>query len=391
MCPANNENNSRYEFNKNRAKGLGSNKKDYRRKRVNMKVKLAEAEFTKDFEFDYNNLHEQLHAQRLSRFAVICAAINDDNKSELGKIKEVFNQIMDMDEERRKFFMDDPAFVRWLDCLITAIKNLPESLSSVQELSNKLDGLIERVEKRMNKSNFSYIKGTSILVQRLDLDDIIKEATPPTYDFAMLEDTYSPASEVFPTMDQFTDNITLAFKEIKKCDPKLWDLLQSLIQIIGYTPDATFRSCSAARYQGVVYLCGIENSIIDLEESIVHEAAHQLLYKISELYPITGPDAARDPIYELPWSGAKRNLFGYYHAFFIYLQLVKYFDHRAKTAGDETAYIERKRELIHRGLMVAAKDLAYVPGMTDYGRSLYNHLVDEINALYQTPVLSIVK
>ncbi|MDA0782124.1 MAG: HEXXH motif-containing putative peptide modification protein [Rickettsiales bacterium] len=355
-----------------------------------MKVRLAEAEFTKDFEFDYDNLQEQLHAQRLSRFAVICAAISD-NKNELAKIKEAFHQVMDMDGEQRKFFLDDPAFVRWLDCLTMAVKNSPESLFYVQELANKLDGLMERIEKRRNKNGFTYIKGTSILVQRLDLDPIIKEATPPTYDFEMLEKAYSPSSTVLPTMEQFNDNIGLAFKEIKKCDPKLFELVQSLIQIIGYTPDATFRSCSASRYQGVVYLCGVENSLIDLEESIVHEAAHQLLYKIAELHPITGEDAEKEAVYELPWSGSKRNLFGYYHAFFIYLQLVKYFDHRAKTAGDETAYLERKRELIHRGLMVAARDLAYVPGMTEYGRSLYNHLVDEINALYQTPVLSIVK
>ena len=59
-----------------------------------MKINFADVEFVKDFEFDYSNLEEQLHAKILACFGVACTGINKflEGKKH-SKIVDCFNSL----------------------------------------------------------------------------------------------------------------------------------------------------------------------------------------------------------------------------------------------------------------------------------------------------------
>lgn len=78
-----------------------------------------------------------------------------------------------------------------------------------------------------------------------------------------------------------------ALKNIETAWPELHAQIEECVRIFGYLPDAAFRSCSAARYSGIVYLGNMDESLLDLEESIVHETGHQVLYQLGEMTRLT--------------------------------------------------------------------------------------------------------
>ena len=329
--------------------------------------------------FDVPRLCREVGTHRFTLLAAIGCVLVRHNPAWSGP-DDIFGRLAAMAPDRRAFFLADPAFSRWLDKMALALQDLPVSEPELIALLDRLPGLFSRIGERCDSGDIRRIRKTDIAIQRDDLDPIIKAATPPTFDFETA-DAASPGADLGEeARTHFAASLDEAFANIAACDPQRHETFKQLIRVVGYLPDGDFRSCSAARYQGVIYLAGREETTIDLEESIVHEAAHQLLYKIGELQPITDREALRHE-YELPWSGSVRDVFGYFHAYFVYLQIVEYFMRRAETAGDARPETVRKLELIHRGLELATDDLVGAPGMTPYGKALFGVLADRVAAI----------
>src|SRR5262249_42633793 len=129
----------------------------------------------------------------------------------------------------------------------------------------------------------------------------------------------------------------IAINSIGEAWPAMRDHVLDHVKIIGYLPDATFRTCSASRYSGGGYFGNMDECLLDIEEGLVHETGHQVLYRLHDVTPITKPNLPQESAYELPWSGSTRDFFGYVHAFYIYVLLIKYFWRRAARADDATA------------------------------------------------------
>lgn len=332
--------------------------------------------FLHDSAFDIPRLCQEVEEHRFTLLAAIGAVLVQRNRT-WSAASEAVGQLAAMAPARRAFFLADPAFSRWLDKIAAALQEIPAAQAALVALLDMLPGLLKRTGARFDAADILRVEQTDIAIQRDALDPIIKAATPPTFDFETTEAAVAGPAPRPERLIGFAADLNTAFANIAACDPQRFDTLQRLIRVIGYLPDGAFRSCSAARYQGVVYLAGSEETMIDLEESIVHEGAHQLLYKIAELQPITDRDGLGGD-YELPWSGSVRDLFGYFHAYFVYLQIVEYFARRAETAGSARWQTLRKMELMLRGLELATADLARAPGMTPAGKALFAVLAHRV-------------
>jgi hypothetical protein len=270
----------------------------------------------------------------------------------------------------RSDLIEDPAFAVWASVLYQAMAREKPHLA-VQHLEN-LPGLLHRVTERMSGGSIRYIPGTAIALQREDLDPYIMAVTPPSYDF-----TAKPTHATGHSLDLQAELVGLAIENAGACWPDERDEICSLVKVIGYLPDATFRSCSAARYQGVVYLGNQEDSILDIEESLVHEAGHQRLYRLSEVTPVTLANAPKTPDFVLPWSGQQRDLFGFLHATYIYLLLVKYYLRRRDIRERDASNCQQRAELIFLGLLMALPALRDASHLTPRGNSLVHALSDE--------------
>ncbi len=292
------------------------------------------------------------------------------------------NAIKDAIESRRSAITDDdlfedPAFVTWSNFLQRAVAR--QSEAEAQMHCRNFAGLLERVAVRLSGEATCYIPGTRIALQQQDIDPYLMAVTPPSYDFAKLLRT-GMNGHGHPLGLQ-SEVLGIAFATLQSAWPQLHADVLDVVKIVGYLPDATFRSCSAARYSGVLYLGNLDESLLDIEESIVHEAGHQVLYRVGWLESLVVDDAPRAEDYTLPWSGTKRDLFGFLHAYYIYALLAKYFWRRATAIPAQHGECVRRSALIMIGSTIATDMLLADRDLTPFGRGLVESLGAELARL----------
>jgi hypothetical protein len=218
-------------------------------------------------------------------------------------------------------------------------------------------------------------------VYRFDVDPLIMIATPPSYEFPEDEVTRKQLERSGYSLHFFCDVVNIALLRIECTWPACHEQFKKLVKSICYLPDGSFRSCSASRYTGVILLSSRDDSILDLEESLVHEATHQLLYNIVEVCPVIDEQAPRDASFTLPWSGQQRDLYGYFHAFFVYVALVKYLERVRSRSSHELQRAESRLAFILHGLTKALPDFEASGDFTPQGRQLLGNLAQEVRAL----------
>ena len=273
---------------------------------------------------------------------------------------------------------DDPAVRAWLAFLDRAIQR--GDPREIQKHCRNLPGVIERTMRRLNSETVHSVGDTAIAFQQYDLDPYIMAVTPPSYDFV----TALQAGEANGPGCNFelqADLVATAIETIGRIWPELRAEIESFVRIVGYLPDASFRSCSAARYTGTVYLGSMDGSLLDIEESLVHETGHQILYRIAELTPLTRPGTPLAADYTLPWSGSQRDLFGFLHAFYIYALLVKYFWRRAADGDRYASDARRRAVLILAGIRLAEPMLASAENLTGQAQAIVAALVADMDVI----------
>lgn len=292
----------------------------------------------------------------------------------------------------RRALIGDPAFLIWLNLATVAANEILTGTAKnkhfLRRTLGEFSAMRQRFDDRRRVGNALEIPGTRILVQRFDIDPLIAHATPPSYRFTSAESRRQKLSQTGYSIHFFKDVATVAFDRIERTWPECHRLLDTLVRVLGYVPDASFRSCSASRYTGVIYLAARENSILEIEESLVHEAGHQLLYTLVETQCITRKPESDSAQYTLPWSGQLRDFYGYFHAFYIYVLLVKYFERVVALPIDGRSDEERGQALermifILNGLIAAVTDFRDNENFTPHGRVLFRSLESEIEYLAQ--------
>lgn len=228
------------------------------------------------------------------------------------------------------------------------------------------------------------VGGTGIIIHRYVVPSLLKRVSPPSYTFP--DRAVVRTRRHAYTLDFFREVCETALSKIHGTWPELHDDLVTYIKRLVHVPDADFRSCSAVRYAGVVFLSGNDYSLVEVEESLVHEYGHQILYNVMEIDPLLVSPTSPRP-YRLPWSGSTRDLYGYFHAFYIYVILACYYARVATAEGvprdaDERAFCHDRHLQIVHGLIIACDD--FKPELfTCAGKNLLQqliHLVEQMAA-----------
>ena len=201
---------------------------------------------------------------------------------------------------------------------------------------------------------------SSCEIRRYDVDALVQEVPPPSFVFDRLEERRASAANKAYSLDFFDTAVAAALREIACVWPEIAKIFPLFVTTIIHIPELEYRSCSAQRYAGTIFLSGGDDSLLALEESLVHECGHQILYCIMELTPLVTANAER--VFRLPWSGSERDLYGYFHATFIYALLALYMERARTRALINREFADTRFREIAAGLESALCDFSE-PGL----------------------------
>lgn len=286
-------------------------------------------------------------------------------------------------ELTRRQFLEAPAVRCWLKAttrLVAQVGAKKIEGKSIHDHLLELDRLLDAEGAGAALPNNTRIPHTLINVARYEVDPLIRQFVPPSYVFPPERVGRERDLESIYTLSFFRDVARAALDRIEECWPEAYGDILHYVRLIVHLRDGDFRSCSADRYAGVILLTASDASLIEVEESIVHEYGHQILYCLMELDHIVIND--QSPVYRLPWSGSERDYYGYFHAFYIYTLLAMYYARLACTRPHHELEFGRARFLsIMDGLRQAAPELAAAGRLTPCGQELLDGLRREIDAL----------
>lgn len=281
---------------------------------------------------------------------------------------------IDSEAGERRAWIGHPAFQVWV---WFAMRELSARLRRKTEDPQPLRRRLEEFPRMLGRVRDAVGEARRPAFYQLDLDPLIASALPPSYEVPDDPAERKARSQIGHPLAFFRDVAEIALDRIQATWPEARTYFDRLVHAICYLPGADFRSCSASRYTGVILISNRDRSVLDLEESLVHEAGHQLLYNIVEAGEVT--DDATDEQYRLPWSGQMRDFYGYFHAFYIYVLLAQYLERVAacRTGRDAEFAAERVRHIV-RGLIAALPDFDGNPHFTPRGHALLGALKRDV-------------
>jgi HEXXH motif-containing protein len=205
-------------------------------------------------------------------------------------------------------------------------------------------------------------------VVRYDVDPLVAEIAPPTYVFPAPKRAQELEAKTAYSLELFQSVAGAALLRIGRTWPEVRALFPCFVRAIVHLPDAEFRSASASRYAGLIFLTADDRTILEVEESLIHEWAHQVLYSVMELDPIVV--AGEQGSLTLPWSGARRDFYGYFHALFVYTLLLRYLERIDDRGSEEMGRVRERFDQILRGAVAALPDFNDDARFTQRGRKL---------------------
>jgi hypothetical protein len=294
--------------------------------------------------------------------------------------EQAFNLIVPPTREQR-LIMNDPVFQVW-SVLAAHYANLvitkkTADTDALEKMLIEFPQMLMRVKTTDSARTNDYCPP----VYRFDVDPLVAIVAPPSYEFPKDEATRKQLERNGHSVHFFCDVVNIALLRIEHTWPACREQFRKLVKSICYLPDGSFRSCSASRFTGIILISNRDDSILDLEESLVHEATHQLLYNIVEVCPVVKEEASREALFTLPWSGQKRDFYGYFHAFFVYVALVKYLGRIRSRSSHELQRAQNRLVFILQGLIKALPDFEASADFTPQGRQLMENLAKEVRAL----------
>ena len=262
----------------------------------------------------------------------------------------LLEQVASQPMKSRRTYVSNPLFRIWLRTVVRAVSGMDFDLSAT---------MIKIADIRNISKRF--------FLEEEDVPPIVRSVIPPTYEFSkpyILRHAPSICSA------KYAFAIKTAIRRAGTKFDGFEQMLSYLIKSIIVLGEADFRSCSAERYLGIIIIGTSDQSLIELEESIVHEYGHQLLYQLDILDHIfVDRDDAEDIV--LPWSGTSRNYYGFYHACFIYAILRKYYKRSIDQRSYDESYCKDRLMFIQDGLVEALPLLSkHTRLLTDAGNSL---------------------
>lgn len=325
-------------------------------------------------------LLERVAHRRLTTFLAIQGEIYSlcFSEQQAAEFLDAAAGVVGRSSAERRALVNHPAFLCWVTLTLADLNRRLAGLDADPDpLRRRLADFVPMLLRISGASDRSNASGPSF--HRLDIDPVIAQSLAPSYIMPASPEEAAASLQRGHPIGFIRDVIGVALDRIATTWPAARDRFDRLVHAVIYLQDADFRSCSASRYVGVIMLSARDGSLLDLEESLVHEAAHQLLYHIVEDEPVI--DGNPQAQFRLPWSGQMRDLYGYFHAFFVYVELAHYYERVTMRDGrDGRAAATRLGEII-RGLVAALPDFEASPAFTGHGRQLLGVLDGDVTAL----------
>lgn len=281
-------------------------------------------------------------------------------QSGLSDCFEIFKHLTKEDSRR---LIEDPLFLTWLKRSQADVSK--ERLSDLKRIMN-------RVHEKGKQYSAIRIEGTDVEVARFDVDPVIKEACSPNYQFPDKFRQQRFEEVVAYPFSFFKETLALALERIRRAWPEAHNEFSRFVRLVVEMIDGDFTSYSAYDHAGIIFVSTDNSPLVALEEFLIHELGHQILYNVMELDPLVISE--REQTHKLPWSDQERDLYGYFHAFFIYTFLAEYLYRTTSRSKREQRRISERLAHILKGLAQAVIDLEQIDRFTVRGRHLFENL-----------------
>ncbi|WP_273825658.1 aKG-HExxH-type peptide beta-hydroxylase [Pseudomonas asplenii] len=281
----------------------------------------------------------------------------------------------------RRATLNEPAFQIWARRCVCLTYQVLDGLQSARGVLLESLRALPELLQRLARAAAEHQHANRPPVRRFDIDPLIAAELAPCYEFPSDEATRQRLENTGYSIHFFSDVVNVALSRIALTWPGCHEQFRHLVRLICYLPDSHLRSGSARRYSGAILLSARDHSLLEVEESLVRETAHQLLYCIEEICPIVDPQADEERLYFLPWSNRPCGLAEYFQAFFAQLMRLKYLERVRQRPASEMQRAEHHLVFILRGLGRALATLTGSRELTARGRLLLDNLAEEVLAL----------
>jgi hypothetical protein len=297
---------------------------------------------------------------------------------------DCFDEFMNLSPLSRRSLTEDPVFRIWLKKIIKISSNLTKldnskTINDLRNLISDFRRIIHQFQEKSKSNIILNIGDSCIQVKRFDVDPLITQVAPPSYQFPSLESRKKIEANTVYKLHFFLEVLDAAFDRIKDSWFSAYIDFSKFVDTIIHVPNANFRSCSAERYSGIIFLSYNDTCLLDVEESLIHEYGHQILYNVMEIDPLI-IDGNKGK-FKLPWSKRERDLYGYFHAFYIYIILIIYFERVKVRSEEEEIMVNQKISHILSGLIKAIPHFESANQFTQKGRDLFLYLKNEVSKI----------
>jgi hypothetical protein len=301
-------------------------------------------------------------------FALNLSATQDELCKSTG-IYDCLETFKTLTAETRRRLVQYPPFTSWLKLTLSADSTRRDRTEILSSLKRIMESFEADVRNRSVLKNGS----SRVRLARFDVDPLIKKAASPDYRFPDRTRELEFEDSVAYPVSFFGDMVALALDRIRRAWPAAHQQFFSFVRLIVDMIDAEITSYSACDHMGAIFVSTDNSSLIALEEYLVHELGHQILYCVMELDPIVINEPNR--VFRLPWSGRERDLYGYFHAFYVYTFLAHYLCRVERRSQREQNRVSDRVSHILKGLEKAAIELQAVDSFTMRGKHLFENLI----------------
>lgn len=306
-------------------------------------------------------------------FCLFVSAVQRDLYLESG-LSENSARFQSFDSEKRRLFVEYPIFRIWLKQATRALELGVEMKRTLLELNRVID-VFERGDRHVTVETDC---GTIELL-RFDPDPLILKAVRQDYSFPnearrkeFEQVAAYPVSSLVQSVRAALERVRLTWFEAFRDFFKFVKIVVDLI-------DARFKSYSSQELTGVI-LVSTNSEPLLLEEYLIHELGHQILDNLMEIDPLVIKEETRRK-FSLPWSGKEREIYGYLHAFFIYILLYNYYGRVKGRSAEEQSMASDRSAHIADGLVRAVLELEQANLFTPRGKQLFENLKSEVQRL----------
>lgn len=243
--------------------------------------------------------------------------------------------------------------------------------------------MINAFEESRNNIHILRVADVPIQVVRFDIDPLIAEVAFPDYRLPDEKRQREFEEKGLYPYSFFVASLSLALERIKESWPEAYRFFPKFVKIVVDMIDGEVTSYSAADHTGVIFVSTDNSPLLALEEYLMHEFGHQILYHLMELDTLVDDDAGSS--FTLPWSGNTRDFYGYFHAFYIYILMALYLERVKGRSKREQRRVSNRISHVVQGLTQAVTDLETAGCLTTKGRDLFENLKEEVQQLrYRT-------